>query len=123
MADGCVPLFQLHLPSVPSILTVTGMFDVEYRMLIACRNGKIYTAKRGMEEGRLTAELSSQPVGLERREKSFLVGCMDDNVYCFSNHVSREAGGSGEQDRWLLGKGELSCQESGRGSGRIRDVN
>ncbi|XP_043188676.1 Bardet-Biedl syndrome 1 protein homolog [Amphibalanus amphitrite] len=79
-------LMNLHLPSVPSILTVTGMFDVEYRMLIACRNGKIYTAKRGMEEGRLTAELSSQPVGLERREKSFLVGCMDDNVYCFSNH-------------------------------------
>ena len=50
--------------------------------------GKIYTAKRGMEEGRLTAELSSQPVGLERRDKSFLVGCMDDHVYCFSNHVS-----------------------------------
>ncbi|XP_037076017.1 LOW QUALITY PROTEIN: Bardet-Biedl syndrome 1 protein homolog [Pollicipes pollicipes] len=79
-------LMNLHLPSVPAILTVTGLFDVEYRMLVACRNGKIYTAKRGMEDGRLTAELSSQPVGLERRDKTFLVGCMDDHIYCFSNH-------------------------------------
>ena len=36
----------MALPSVPVFLSVTGMYDVEYRIVVACRNGCIYTLKR-----------------------------------------------------------------------------
>ena len=36
----------MALPSVPVFLSVTGMYDVEYRIVVACRNGCIYTLRR-----------------------------------------------------------------------------
>lgn len=39
---------QLDLPAVPVFLSVTGLFDVEYRIVVACRNGCIYTLKRSV---------------------------------------------------------------------------
>lgn len=41
-----VLLLQIDLPSVPVFLSVTGLYDVEYRIVVACRNGCIYTLKR-----------------------------------------------------------------------------
>jgi hypothetical protein len=35
------------LPSVPAFICVTGMLEVDYRVVCACRDGRIYTIKNG----------------------------------------------------------------------------
>lgn len=77
----------MSLPSVPVFLSVTGLYDVEYRIIVACRNGQIYTLKRGTKVGRPTAELTSQPVGLIRRDKTIIVATMDHHLHSFNNKV------------------------------------
>ncbi|XP_052770219.1 Bardet-Biedl syndrome 1 protein homolog [Mya arenaria] len=79
-------LATMSLPSVPVFLSVTGMFDVEYRIVVACRNGTIYTLRRGQEDVTKNAvELSSQIVGMERLNKTIYVACMDQTLKCFSS--------------------------------------
>ncbi|XP_067682255.1 Bardet-Biedl syndrome 1 protein-like isoform X2 [Haliotis asinina] len=79
-------LTTMELPSVPVFLSVNGLYDVEYRIVVACRNGCIYTLKRGSTEGaKYTIELNSQPVGMERINKSIYVGCMDETMHCFTS--------------------------------------
>ncbi|XP_071535409.1 BBSome complex member BBS1 [Panulirus ornatus] len=82
-------LNSMSLPSVPVFLSVSGLYDVEYRIIVACRNGQIYTLKRGTKIGRPTAELTSQPVGLLRRDKSIIVATMDQNLHSFNNKGKR----------------------------------
>ncbi|XP_046372718.1 Bardet-Biedl syndrome 1 protein homolog isoform X2 [Haliotis rufescens] len=79
-------LTTMELPSVPVFLSVNGLYDVEYRIVVACRNGCVYTLKRGSTEGaKYTIELNSQPVGLERINKNIYVGCMDETMHCFTS--------------------------------------
>jgi len=37
---------QMELPAVPVFLDTSGLFDVEFTILTACRNGGIYGFKR-----------------------------------------------------------------------------
>lgn len=39
-------LSKLSLPSAPTLMDVTGQFDVEFRITVACRNGNIYILRR-----------------------------------------------------------------------------
>uniref|UniRef100_A0A672FG31 Bardet-Biedl syndrome 1 n=1 Tax=Salarias fasciatus TaxID=181472 RepID=A0A672FG31_SALFA len=41
---------QMSLPAAPSFMDVTGQFDVEFRITVACRNGNIYILRRPKEE-------------------------------------------------------------------------
>ena len=36
----------MELPSVPVFLSVTGLYDVEFRIVVSCRNGGVYNLKR-----------------------------------------------------------------------------
>ncbi len=36
----------MNLPSVPSFISVSGLYDVEFRIVTACRDAKIYNLKR-----------------------------------------------------------------------------
>jgi Bardet-Biedl syndrome 1 protein len=40
--SGSVCRCKVNLPSVPVLLTISGAFDVEWRIVVACRDGKIY---------------------------------------------------------------------------------
>jgi Bardet-Biedl syndrome 1 protein len=77
-------LSKMSLPSVPSFMSVTGLFDVEFRIVVACRDGKVYTLKRGSKTAKACIELTSQAVSLERIGKNIVVGCMDDTLTCYS---------------------------------------
>lgn len=77
-------LSKMSLPSVPSFMSVTGLFDVEFRIVVACRDGKVYTLKRGSKTAKACIELTSQAVSLERIGKNIIVGCMDDTLTCYS---------------------------------------
>ena len=37
---------QMNCPATPSFLDVSGVYDVEFRILAACRNGYIYLFRR-----------------------------------------------------------------------------
>ena len=43
---GCVFFLQMDLPAVPVFVSASGLFDVEFRIVVACRNGGIYNLKR-----------------------------------------------------------------------------
>ena len=74
----------MECPHVPVFLNASGLFDVEFRIIAACRDGSLYTFKRGFKTPKATIPLSSQIVGVEKSGKNVIVGCMDRNVYCYT---------------------------------------
>ncbi|XP_056153450.1 Bardet-Biedl syndrome 1 protein [Lampris incognitus] len=77
-------LSKLSLPSVPTMMDVTGQFDVEFRIIVACRNGNIYILRRESSKPKYCIELSSHPVGLVRIWKNVVVGCAEENLQGFT---------------------------------------
>eukprot|EP00403_Amphidinium_massartii_P031176 CAMPEP_0178386438 /NCGR_PEP_ID=MMETSP0689_2-20121128/8560_1 /TAXON_ID=160604 /ORGANISM="Amphidinium massartii, Strain CS-259" /LENGTH=599 /DNA_ID=CAMNT_0020006775 /DNA_START=42 /DNA_END=1838 /DNA_ORIENTATION=- len=73
---------RVELDAVPSFISVLGLYDVEYRITVACRDGNIYTIKNGQVLSTVI-ELETQPVGLVRFDKNIYVGCMDNVIHCF----------------------------------------
>lgn len=57
---------SLELPSPPVFLSVTGLYDVEFRILVTCRSGALCLLKRGWGTAKVLCQLDSQPVGLLR---------------------------------------------------------
>merc|ERR1719247_4080575 len=73
---------KVELDAVPSFISVLGLYEVEYRITVACRDGNIYTIKNGQVLSTVI-ELETQPVGLVRFDKNIYVGCMDNIMHCF----------------------------------------
>jgi len=73
---------KVELDAVPTFISVLGLYEVEYRITVACRDGNIYTIKNGQMLSTVI-ELETQPVGLVRYEKNIYVGCMDNVIHCF----------------------------------------
>merc|ERR1719478_1736271 len=73
---------KVEVDAVPSFISVLGLYDVEYRITVACRDGNIYTIKNGQVLSTVI-ELETQPVGLVRYDKNIYVGCMDNVVHSF----------------------------------------
>ena len=94
---------SLELPSPPVFLSVTGLYDVEFRILVTCRllsyhsnrkmklcrDGALCLLKRGWPSAKLLCQLDSQPVGLLRREKNIIIACMDQTLMCLTNKGKR----------------------------------
>lgn len=70
--------------SVPAFLNISGLFDVDFRIMIACRDAKVYQLKKGTGAAKLAFEMQSPIVGLERVGKNIAVGCMDKSITCFT---------------------------------------
>ncbi|XP_077996781.1 BBSome complex member BBS1-like [Glandiceps talaboti] len=77
-------LAKMSLPSVPVFMSVSGLYDVEFRIVVSCRDGHIYALKRGSKVAKPCVELGSQPVGLQRVGKNIIVGCMDQTLQCYT---------------------------------------
>uniref|UniRef100_A0A8B9H9E8 BBSome complex member BBS1 n=1 Tax=Astyanax mexicanus TaxID=7994 RepID=A0A8B9H9E8_ASTMX len=75
---------EMSLPSVPTLMDVTGQFDVEFRITIACRNGNIYILRRDSPKPKYCIELSSHPVGLVRMGKNVVVGCAQETLHGYT---------------------------------------
>jgi Bardet-Biedl syndrome 1 protein len=73
---GSSILKQIPLPSVPTHLAVTGLHDVSYRIVVACRDGNVYQIKDGDLLGK-KIELESQLVDVLCMSKQIVVACMD----------------------------------------------
>jgi Bardet-Biedl syndrome 1 protein len=79
-------LKQATLPAVPVFLATHGAYDLDYRVIAACRNGSVYTLKGGEVSG-VVIELDSQPCGLLRIEKSLVIGTMNNTLHYYHTRV------------------------------------
>ncbi|XP_017296240.1 Bardet-Biedl syndrome 1 protein [Kryptolebias marmoratus] len=77
-------LSKMSLPAVPTMMDVTGQFDVEFRITVACRDGHIYILRRESDKPKYCVELSSHPAGLVRIGKNVVVGCTDESLQGFT---------------------------------------
>ncbi|OQS06492.1 bardet-Biedl syndrome 1 family protein [Thraustotheca clavata] len=77
--QGANIITKATLPSTPVEIVVNGLYDVEYRVIVACRNGSIYTIKNG-ELLKSVVELESPACALLQMDKSIIVACMDRKI-------------------------------------------
>ncbi|KAJ8265989.1 hypothetical protein GJAV_G00123850 [Gymnothorax javanicus] len=82
-------LSKMSLPSAPTLMDVTGQFDVEYRITVACRNGNIYVLRRESPKPKYCIEMTSHPVGLVRVGKNVVVGCADETLQGYTQKGKR----------------------------------
>ncbi|KAH3761989.1 BBS1 protein [Pelomyxa schiedti] len=72
--------FQLKAP--PVVMNCTGTLDVDYKIVVACRNQCVYIICNGELTG-TPLDLDAQAVGVVIGSKYIFVGCMNDVVYAF----------------------------------------
>ena len=88
-------LAKVQLPATPVILCMSGLLEIEWRVYVACRDGKIYVVKNG-ETGRsaiLTGtvmDLCSQAIAMTRQDKHLWVASMDKTVVCYTSRGKRK---------------------------------
>nr|XP_002125520.1 Bardet-Biedl syndrome 1 protein homolog [Ciona intestinalis] len=83
-SEAFTQLKSYNLPSIPVFINVSGLYDVDFRLFVACRDGKIYALKKDSTEYRVCIELGSQVVGMERIHKHMVVATMDKAVSCYT---------------------------------------
>eukprot|EP00947_MAST-08B_sp_MAST-8B-sp1_P003262 g3262.t1 len=79
---GSTVLQRCTLRGVPVMMAITGLYDVDFRIVVAGRDGNIYTIKNGEVMGTVI-QLETQICGLVRLQKNILVGCVDQAVHSF----------------------------------------
>ena len=80
--SGSSIIQKIRLPSVPLMIAVSGLYEVEYRLCIACRDSNVYMIKNNELTGTVI-ELESQPVGIVRCLKSIVIGCMGNVMHSY----------------------------------------
>ena len=82
-------LCQVELPSAPVSMVIQGVYDIDWRVSVICRDGMLYHIKNG--DKRNTAVLSgsindigSMPVCIARQDKNIWIACMDKSLSCFN---------------------------------------
>ncbi|KAF4655964.1 Bardet-Biedl syndrome 1 protein [Perkinsus chesapeaki] len=75
---------KIDLPEgvAPAFMAVSGVFELEYRIFVATRSGKIISIKNGQVMNTRIC-LDAMPVGLVKIDKLLYLGCMDMKLHCF----------------------------------------
>ncbi|KAG4073215.1 hypothetical protein HA402_005750 [Bradysia odoriphaga] len=74
------------LKSTPALLSVSGHFDVDFKIVIGTREGSICILRKSWLEGRQITKLDNPTVGLSILpiEQTIIVVCMNKTLDCFS---------------------------------------
>ena len=72
----------LSAPPPPSPSSSPGLYDVDFRIVVACRDGNVYTIKNGEVMGSVI-QLETQLCGIVRVQKNILIGCVDKTIHSF----------------------------------------
>lgn len=85
---------RVVLPAVPVMMSVFGMFDIEWRAAVACRDGKIYVVKNGEIRGTAIVtgtiiDLCSQVISMAKQDKLLWVATMDRTLACYTPRGKR----------------------------------
>jgi Bardet-Biedl syndrome 1 protein len=75
-------LRKVRLRAAPALIATSGLYDVEYRVVAACRDGRVYTM-RGGEVLAAVIELEAPPVGLVVANSMIHVAQMDGALHAF----------------------------------------
>jgi Bardet-Biedl syndrome 1 protein len=78
-------LIKLSLPAVPVFISAVGVYEVDYRIIVACRDACVYTFRKGAMEPKNCVRLASQPCGLQKVGKTSVVATMDNKLSCFTS--------------------------------------
>ena len=78
-------LARIHLPSVPVLFFISGVFDVDFKITVSCRDGNIYLVRRGSKAAKVCIQTGSHAVGIEKQGKNHLVAAMDDTLSCYTS--------------------------------------
>lgn len=95
--SDCQVLCKVRLPSPPVMLNVGGLFDVEWRVVVACRDGKVYSIRNDEVRGSavLSAaaiECGSLAVALCRQDKNIVLASVDRQLGVYSARGKRVSG-------------------------------
>jgi Bardet-Biedl syndrome 1 protein len=74
---------QINIKSVPSFIVAYGQFDVDYKLYIACRDGKVYVIKNNEVMTDQVFSIESKPVGLLLFEKQVVIAGMNSSLHSF----------------------------------------
>lgn len=88
---------SVKLNSAPALLSVSGLFDIEWRVVVACRDGRIYNIKNGEIRGSavLTGSMIdsySLATAIARQDKHVCVATMDKQLSLYSVRGKRVTG-------------------------------
>lgn len=77
--------------TVPVVIKTIGLFDVDYRIVICNRNGKITLLKRGWTQPKCLINLSTQIVDMSLLPDTgnILLALMDSSLECYSKKVNK----------------------------------
>lgn len=78
-ASGIKVKTTIKLPSVGVFIEVHGQYDVDGKVFIACRDGKVYIVKGGAVTNQVY-DIESKPVGMVYIEKSIVVAGMNSVI-------------------------------------------
>lgn len=90
-------LCRVQLPATPTMISVSGLFDVEWRVSVICRDGKLYNIKNGDMKGQAVlsgtvVDLGSQAVVMVKQDKYLWIATMERLVSCYSSRGKRMKG-------------------------------
>ena len=90
-------LCKVQLPSAPTMMSISGVFDVEWRISIVCRDGRLYSIKNGDSRGSAilvgsSIDLGCQAISIVRQEKVLWIATMDRSIACYSTRGKRLKG-------------------------------
>jgi len=76
-------LNKIKLDSVPTDISCEGIYSVEYRIAVACRNGRVYLVRDGrMLNSCVDPEIPVSNVLIQN--KKIYCACMNNSLHCFS---------------------------------------
>ena len=73
---------EIKLKSVPVFILAHGQYEIDYRIFVACRDGRVYQIKQDKVLEQEIA-IESKPIGLVKFEKSIVIAGMDNTVQSF----------------------------------------
>jgi len=81
-ASGIKIKTSIKLPSVGVFIETHGLFDIDGKIFIACRDGKIYVIKNGALSNQVF-DIESKPVGMVYIEKTIVVAGMNNVISAY----------------------------------------
>lgn len=72
-------------------MVVTGLYDVEFRIAVACRDGCIYLVRRGWTQARNLVQLPAQPVAVVvlPENSSIVTALMNEALHGYTKKVKK----------------------------------
>lgn len=73
---------RFDLPAPPCQIVAIGTFDVDHKIFVSCRDGKVYLIKQGHLQDH-SYDIESKPVAMVYHQKSIVIAGMNSMIHSF----------------------------------------